>query len=431
MVSVRSLAPPAGEDRTFLSSDPTHRSVPLLGVPLDTFLVRTRLVPSAATRERGHPVIVGVPRERMEDEYRVAITPAGVRELTSAGHTVYVERGAGIGSSIPDDDFSRTGADVLADPDDVWGQADLVLKVKEPVPEEYDRLRLRNGQVLFTYLHLAASRACTEALMAGGNTAIAYETVQLPDGSLPLLTPMSEVAGRMAPIVGAHHLMRPGGGGGVLVCGIPGVRSAKVVILGAGIAGMAAATLAVGLHCQVYILDRNLERLRQVDHHFRGALETVASSTHAIDETCLDADIVIGAVLVVGALAPKLVTDELVAHMRPGSVLVDISVDQGGCFESTRPTTHSHPTFVVGNSLFYCVSNMPGAVPHSSTHALVNATLPYTLEIAELGWRKAAWTDTALARGVNVVEGQVTYEPVAEAHGLPFAPLTSVIGPMP
>jgi alanine dehydrogenase len=238
---------------------------------------------------------------------------------------------------------------------------------------------------------------------------------------------MSEVAGRMAPIVGAHHLMRPGGGRGVLVCGIPGVRSAKVVILGAGIVGMAAATLAVGLHCQVYILDRNLERLRQVDHHFRGALETVASSTHAIEENCLDADIVIGAVLVVGARAPKLVTDELVARMRPGSVLVDISVDQGGCFESSHPTTHSHPTFAVANSLFYCVANMPGAVPHSSTHALVNATLPFTLEIAEHGWRLAARRDGALAQGVNVVEGAVTYEPVAQSHGLPYTPLTAVV----
>jgi alanine dehydrogenase len=372
-------------------------------------------------------MIVGVPRERMADEYRVAITPAGVRELTTAGHTVYLERGAGAGSALPDEDFVRTGAEIVDHPEEIWGRADLILKVKEPIPEEYPHLGLRRDQVLFTYLHLAASRACTDALLAAGNTAIAYETVQLPDGSLPLLTPMSEVAGRMAPIVGAHHLMRPGAGGGVLVCGIPGVRSAKVVILGAGIAGMAAATLAVGLHCQVYILDCNLERLRQVDHHFRGALETVASSTHAIEETCLDADIVIGAVLVVGARAPKLVSDALVARMRPGSVLVDIAVDQGGCFQSTHPTTHSHPTFEVEGSLFYCVANMPGAVPHSSTHALVNATLPYIIEIADNGWRRAVGRDPALAPGVNVVEGSVTYQPVAEAHGLPTTALASFL----
>ncbi len=368
-------------------------------------------------------MIVGVPKEVKDDEYRVAITPAGVRELTSAGHLVYIERGGGLGSALPDADFVATGAKIIEDPDDIWAEADMILKVKEPIPEEYPRLGLRSGQVLFTYLHLAASRSCTGALVEAGNTAIAYETVRLPDNSLPLLTPMSEVAGRMAPLMGAHHLMSPGGGGGVLVCGVPGVRCAKVVILGAGVAGMAAATLAVGMHSEVYILDRNLERLRQVDHHFRGALETVASSTHAIEECCIDADIVIGAVLVVGAKAPKLVSDELVARMREGSVLVDISVDQGGCFESTRPTTHSHPTFEVNGSVFYCVANMPGAVPHTSTHALVNATLPYALEIADRGWRDAVRLDAALAEGVNVVEGSVVYGPVAEAHGLPSVPL--------
>jgi alanine dehydrogenase len=372
-------------------------------------------------------VIVGVPKERLTDEYRVAITPAGVRELTAAGHQVVIEEGAGIGCSIPDGDFVRTGARILPEGDEVWAGADLVLKVKQPIEEEYARLKLRDGQVLFTYLHLAADKACTDALMAAGNTAIAYETVQLPDGSLPLLIPMSEVAGRMAPIVGANHLMRPGGGSGVLVCGVPGVRSAKVVILGAGIAGMAAATLAVGLHCDVYVLDRDLSKLRAVDHHFRGALETIASSAHAIEETCVDADIVIGAVLVVGAKAPKLVSDALVAEMNPGSVLVDISVDQGGCFESSHPTTHSHPTFEVHGSLFYCVANMPGAVPHSSTYALTNATLPYTLELAGQGWRRAVRSDPALARGVNVVDGAVTYEPVAEAHGMTHTPLESLL----
>jgi alanine dehydrogenase len=372
-------------------------------------------------------VIVGVPSEVKDNEFRVAITPAGVRELTSAGHTVLVEQGAGVGSSISDAEFAGTGATIIGAAGAIWSEADLVLKVKEPIPEEYPLLGLRPGQVLFTYLHLAASRSCTEALMAAGNTAIAYETVQLPDGSLPLLTPMSEVAGRMAPLMGAHHLMSPAGGRGVLVSGIPGVRSAKVVILGAGVAGMAAATIAVGMHSDVYILDRNLERLRQVDHHFRGGLETVASSAHAVEETCLDADIVIGAVLVVGAKAPKLVSDALVAQMRTGSVLVDISVDQGGCFESTRPTTHSDPTFKVHGSIFYCVANMPGAVPHSSTHALVNATLPYIVNIADHGWREAVTRDAALAEGVNVVEGMVVYEPVADAHGLTAKSLDSIL----
>ena len=259
----------------------------------------------------------------------------------------------------------------------MWASADLVCKVKEPIAQEFPLLGLRRDQTLFTYLHLAASRDCTDALLAAGNVAIAYETVRLEDGSLPLLAPMSEVAGRMAPLMGSHHLMRPGGGRGVLVCGVPGVRAARVVILGAGVAGFAAATMAVGMHSEVFILDRNLDRLREVDHHFRGALETVASSEHAIEEVCLEADIVIGAVLVVGARAPRLVSDALVEKMRHGSVLVDISVDQGGCFESTHPTTHSHPTYEVHGSLFYCVANMPGAVPHTSTHALANATLPY------------------------------------------------------
>ncbi|HEY1990589.1 MAG TPA: alanine dehydrogenase [Acidimicrobiales bacterium] len=372
-------------------------------------------------------MIIGVPTELKSGEFRVATTPAGVREFTAAGHTVLVQSGAGIGSSIHDREFVATGASVLTDAVDIWSRADLVLKVKEPVPEEYPLLGRKPDQVLFTYLHLAASRSCTEALMVAGTTAIAYETVQLPDGSLPLLIPMSEVAGRMAPLMGAHHLMSPAGGRGVLVCGIPGVRSARVVILGAGVAGMAAATMAVGMHSDVYILDRNLDRLRQVDHHFRGALETVASSAHAIEETCIDADIVIGAVLVVGAKAPILVSDALVAQMRPGSVLVDISVDQGGCFQSTRPTTHADPTFKVHGSLFYCVANMPGAVPHSSTHAMVNATLPYALAIADHGWRDAARSDPALADGVNVVGGNIVYPPVADAHDLAWTPLGALL----
>jgi alanine dehydrogenase len=372
-------------------------------------------------------VIIGVPTEVKDDEYRVALTPAGVRELTAAGHDVVVQRDAGVGSSIVDADFVATGAKILETADDVWSTADLVLKVKEPVEEEYPRLAARADQVLFTYLHLAASRACTDALLAAGNTAIAYETVRNPDGSLPLLTPMSEVAGRMAPLMGAHHLMRSGGGRGTLVCGVPGVSAANVVVIGAGVSGMAAATLAVGMHANVHIFDRNLERLRQIDHHFRGEVETVASSSLAIEEACLDADIVIGAVLVVGAKAPKLVSDDLVARMRTGSVLVDISVDQGGCFEATHPTTHSNPVFEHNGCIFYCVANMPGAVPNTSTHALVNATLPFTTEIARHGWRDAVRLDTALAEGVNVVGGKLTCGPVAEAHDLSFHPLATLL----
>jgi len=372
-------------------------------------------------------MIVGIPKEVKDDEYRVAITPAGVRELTSAGHTVYVEEGAGVGSSMPDEDFVRTGGRIIPAADDLWAAADLVCKVKEPVASEYHRLGARSGQTLFTYLHLAASRECTDALVAGGNAAIAYETVRQEDNSLPLLAPMSEVAGRMAPLMGAHHLMRAGGGRGTLVCGVPGVRCARIVILGAGVAGMAAATMAVGMHSEVFVLDRNLDRLRQVDHHFRGALETIASSEHAIEEICIDADIVIGAVLVVGARAPRLVSDALVEKMRRGSVLVDISVDQGGCFESTRPTTHSHPTFEVHGSIFYCVANMPGGVPHTSTHALANATLPYMLAIAAHGWKDAVRAAPALAEGVNVAEGRIVYQPVADAHGLPYTPLESLL----
>src|SRR5580698_10484326 len=364
-------------------------------------------------------MIIGVPKEIKTDEYRVALTPAGARELSGAGHRVLIERGAGLGSSIADGDYVANGATIIESADDVWAESDLVMKVKEPVPVEYDRLGARPGQVLFTYLHLAASRECTDALVAAGNVAIAYETVRLRDNSLPLLTPMSEVAGRMAPLMAAHHLMRPGGGHGTLISGVPGVAPANVVVIGAGVSGLAAATMAAGLHANVKILDRNLERLRQVDIHFDGRVQTIASSTLAIEEACLDADVVIGAVLVVGAKAPKLVSNDLVARMREGSVLVDISVDQGGCFEATRPTTHSNPTFVVNGSIFYCVANMPGAVPHTSTHALVNATLPYVLEIADRGWRDAVRRDAALAEGVNVVEGSVVYAPVAEAHGMP------------
>lgn len=369
---------------------------------------------------------IGIPRELKDNEYRVAMTPAGVRELVSMGHSVDVEHDAGAGSSITDEQYVRAGATILPSADDVWGVAELVCKVKEPVAEEFHRLR--KDLVLFTYLHLAASRACTDALLAAGTVGIAYETVQLADGSLPLLAPMSEVAGRMAPLVGAAHLQRPGGGRGVLMSGVPGVAPARVVVIGAGVSGINAAAVAVGMHADVQVLDRDLPKLRAVDAAYQGRLTTLASSAHTIEEACLEADLVIGAVLVPGAKAPRLVSDDLVARMRPGSVLVDIAVDQGGCFESTRATTHSDPTFMVHGSVFYCVANMPGAVPHTSTHALTNATLPYTIEIAAKGWRAAATADPALALGVSTAGGAVTYAPVAEAHGIAPVPLAEVIG---
>ncbi len=370
---------------------------------------------------------IGVPKEIKTDENRVALTPAGARELTGAGHQVLIERGAGVGSSISDADYVANGATIVDDVDDVWADSDMIMKVKEPIAAEYPRLAAHKNQVLFTYLHLAASRECTDALVASNNVAIAYETVRLRDNSLPLLTPMSEVAGRMAPLMGAHHLMRPGGGHGSLISGVPGVAPVNVVVIGAGVAGLAAATLAVGLHANVKILDRNLDRLRRVDHHFDGRLETIASSTLSLEEACIGADIVIGAVLVVGAKAPKLVSNDLVAKMREGSVLVDISVDQGGCFEATRPTTHSDPVFEVNGSIFYCVANMPGAVPNTSTAALANATLPYAMELAHHGWREAVLADDALAEGVNTVNGSITYGPVAEAHGLDYTPLRDLL----
>src|ERR1700689_2667374 len=372
-------------------------------------------------------MIIGVPKEIKTDEYRVALTPAGARELSGAGHRVLIERGAGLGSSIADADYGANGATIVESADDVWAERDLLMKVKEPVAPEYHRLSAHKNQVLFTYLHLTASRECTDALVAANNLAIAYETVRLRDNSLPLLTPMSEVAGRMAPLMAAHHLMRPGGGHGTLISGVPGVAPANVVVIGAGVSGLAAATMAVGLHANVKILDRNLERLRQVDIHFDGRVETIASSTLAIEESCLWADMVIGAVLVVGAKAPKLVSNELVSRMREGSVLVDISVDQGGCFEATRPTTHSNPTFVVNGLIFYSVAKMPRAVPATSTRALSNASLPYVMELARHGWREAVLADAALAEGVNVVNGKVTYGPVAESLNLNYTPLTELL----
>ncbi len=368
---------------------------------------------------------VGVPREVKDQEYRVAITPAGVHELVAHGHDVTVETQAGAGSSIADEEYAAAGAKIGAGADDVWADADLVLKVKEPVAAEYHRMRA--DQVLFTYLHLAASRACTDALLAAGTTAVAYETVQLPDRSLPLLAPMSEVAGRMAPQVGAHCLERGSGGRGVLMGGVSGVYAAKVVVLGAGVSGMNAAAIALGMQAEVLLLDRDVRKLRDADRIYQGHLQTVASNAYEVERAVLDADLVIGAVLVPGAKAPTLVTDALVARMKPGAVLVDISVDQGGCFESTRPTTHSDPTFEVEGCLFYCVANMPGAVPHTSTYALTNVTLPYAVEIADRGLAAAVGRDPALALGVSTVGGRLVSAPVGEAHGLPVAALADVL----
>jgi alanine dehydrogenase len=370
-------------------------------------------------------VKVGIPREVKNHEYRVAITPAGVNEFVRRGHEVVIEQSAGVGSSIPDADFVSVGARMLPTADDVWDTGELILKVKEPIAEEYGRMR--KGQTLFTYLHLAASRACTDALIESGVTAIAYETVQLPDRSLPLLAPMSEVAGRMAPQVGAYHLQREGGGRGVLMGGVSGVYAAKVVVLGAGVSGMNAAAIALGMQAEVLLLDKNIGKLRDADRIYQGHCQTVSSNAYEIERACLDADLVIGAVLVPGAKAPTLVPDELVARMKLGSVLVDISIDQGGCFESSRPTTHDDPTYPVEGSIFYCVANMPGAVPHTSTYALTNVTVPYALDIAEGGWQEAVRRDPALALGLNVHEGQITNEPVAHAHGLPFVPLDEVV----
>src|SRR5262245_23792004 len=366
---------------------------------------------------------IGVAKEIKPDEYRVALTPAGALELINAGHEVVIETDAGAGSAFPDDTYIRVGA-TIASVDDVWESSDLVLKVKEPIAPEY--ARLREGQILFTYLHIAADEPLTRALIDSGVTAIAYETVEMR-GGLPLLAPMSEVAGRLAPQAGAYFLEKPLGGRGLLLGGVPGVAPGKVVIIGGGVVGYNAAVIALGLGAQVTILDRSIDRMRHLEEVLSGRVTLLMSSSLQIAASVEDADLVIGAVLVPGALAPKLVTREMITGMKSGSVVVDVAIDQGGCFETSHATTHADPVYVVDDVTHYCVANMPGGVPVTSTRALTNATLPYVEAIASRGLRDAVAADPALAKGVNVIEGKVTYEAVAEAHGLDYTPLEAVL----
>ena len=369
---------------------------------------------------------VGIPTEIKNNENRVAITPAGVHELVRRGHEVFIQVGAGIGSGFTDAAYIAEGANMLATADEVWAKGDLLLKVKEPIAAEYPLLR--KDQVLFTYLHLAASRPCTDALVTAGTTAIAYETVQLPNRALPLLQPMSEVAGRLSAQIGAYQLMSNEGGPGVLMGGVPGAPKAKVVVIGGGVAGEHAATMALGMQADVTVIDISLPKLRELDARFGGVVKTRVSTAYEIAEQLKDADLVIGSVLIPGEKAPKLVTDAMVAKMKPGSVLVDIAIDQGGCFENSKPTTHDNPTYKVHNSTYYCVANMPGAVPATSTRALTNATLPYVISLAEKGWKAALQADASLALGLNTHEGFVTYAGVQHAFAdVPFKPLAEVL----
>ncbi|HEY1331735.1 MAG TPA: alanine dehydrogenase [Actinomycetota bacterium] len=370
-------------------------------------------------------MIVGVPSEVKDNEYRVALTPEGARELTHAGHRVLLQDGAGNGSNIPQERYERAGAEIAASAKDVWDEAELILKVKEPIPDEY--ALMREGQVLFTYLHLAASRELTDALVQRKVSAVAYETVQLPDGRLPLLAPMSEVAGRMAPHVAARLLEKEYGGRGILMGGVSGVRPARALVLGAGMAGTNAAWIAAGMEAEVVVIDRNLDRMRLIDQMMRGRIMTLASDRLTIEQRVHEADVVIGTVLIPGAKAPKLVTEEMVASMRPGSVIVDISIDQGGCIETSHMTTHSDPTYVVHDVVHYCVGNMPGAVPNTSTYALTNVTLPYALAIAGTGLEDAMRADRTLALGLNTYGGALTSEPVALAHDMEWVPAGSVV----
>lgn len=368
---------------------------------------------------------ISVPTEIKNNEYRVALTPAGVHDLVASGHEVFVQSGAGIGSSMPDEEYIAAGATMINDAAEVWARADLLLKVKEPIASEYQYFR--DDLVLFTYLHLAADRPLTDRLVADRVTAIAYETVQIAGGGLPLLAPMSEVAGRLAPMVGASTLMRSAGGLGLLMSGVPGTRPAKVTVIGGGVAGANSAVIAAGMGADVTIFDTNIQRLRFLDDHFQARVKTAASNPLDLDRAVVDSDLVIGSVLIPGAKAPKLVTNDMVARMRPGSVLVDIAVDQGGCFADTHPTTHADPTFTVHGTVFYCVANMPGAVPNTSTSALTNATLPYIRRIAAGGWKSALRTDEALAHGLNTHDGEIINVGVATAHGLAAGSLEAAL----
>ncbi|HEY8775222.1 MAG TPA: alanine dehydrogenase [Gaiellaceae bacterium] len=367
---------------------------------------------------------IGVAKEIKTDEYRVALTPAGARELGQRGHDVIVENGAGAGSAFSDAAYEAAGARI-APVDAVWGEADLLLKVKEPIEPEYSRLR--EGLVLFTYLHIAADEALTRALLESGITAVAYETVETDAGALPLLAPMSEIAGRLAAQAGAYFLEKPLGGRGLLLGGVPGVAPGRVVVIGGGIVGYNAAVIAIGLGANVTILERSIDRMRHLEEILSGRVSLLMSSSLQIEESLREADVVIGAVLIPGAVAPRLITREMVAGMKEGSVLADVAIDQGGCAETSRPTTHSNPVYTVEGVTHYCVANMPGAVPITSTKALTNATLPYVEAVADYGLAEAVARDPALARGVNVVEGKVTYEAVADAHGLDYQPLEDVL----
>ncbi|KUG51166.1 alanine dehydrogenase [Serinicoccus chungangensis] len=369
---------------------------------------------------------IAVPTEVKNNEFRVAITPVGVHELVRRGHEVFVQQGAGLGSSISDEEYVAQGATIVDGPDATWAAGEMVLKVKEPIESEY--AYLRDDLLLFTYLHLAADEPLTRRLVEAGTTAVAYETVQLDSGMLPLLYPMSEVAGCLAPQVGAHTMMKAQGGRGVLMGGIGGVANAKVLVLGGGVAGQNAANIALGMGADVTILDTDLDKLRTLFWRFDNQVKQLASNNLTITELVADADMVIGTVLIPGAKAPKLVTDDMVATMKPGSVLVDVAIDQGGCFEGSRPTTHAEPTFPVHNSLYYCVANMPGAVPHTSTWALTNATLPYAVQLADKGWEQALRDNVALAKGLNTHAGKLTYGAVGEAFGMESVTVEDVLG---